>query len=120
MGANTLQNEKKISYFKSRENTRLHLGSALWNILISLIRNSSWNRPAVRTALVKGYNGCLPWEQQQWGVRVPHAVYFFPCQVDSSIIMNLFHKTGRKNYANVIWDDTYHVPDMAALFCTQT
>ena len=77
MGANTLQNEKKISYFKSRENTRLHLGSALWNILISLIRNSSWNRPAVRTALVKGYNGCLPWEQQQWGVRVPHAVYFF-------------------------------------------
>ena len=77
MGANTLQNEKKISYFKSRENTRLHLGSALWNILISLTRNSSWNRPAVRTALVKGYNGCLPWEQQQWGVRVPHAVYFF-------------------------------------------
>lgn len=72
------------------------------------------------TALVKGYNSCLPhWNSNSGGFE-SLTPYIFSCQVDSSIIMNLFHKTGRKNYANVIWDDTYHVPDMAALFCTQT
>lgn len=77
MGANTLQNEKKISHFKRTENTRLHLGSAFYYNLMPSYPNDGWDRSAVSTALVKGYNGCLPWEQQQWGVRVPHAVYFF-------------------------------------------
>ena len=41
--------------------------------------NGGWNRPEVSTALVKGYNGCLPRGTAAVGGSSPSRRIFFSC-----------------------------------------